>query len=134
MSRLSILTVILGILIISDSHSQIKKTSCRTHEPMLFLDQNEKFEIESTMDTNGCLYSIRSGGLSGGSSPVLIVIEKTVIMKQPDNGNLKKETETSYFYEPRNGFKGKDNFVIYICGHKANRSGCARWSYNVTVR
>jgi hypothetical protein len=75
-----------------------------------------------------------SGGPAGSIVQNIIIIEKTVIMKQPTNGVLKKETEISYFYEPRKGFKGKDSFVAYICGNLSGRSGCARWNYNLTVK
>jgi hypothetical protein len=86
------------------------------------------------MDENGCRYTIMSGSLTGNRTHNIIVIEKTVIMKQPINGELIKDSESSFFYRPRSGFRGRDNFVIYICGNQSGKSGCARWNYNVTVR
>lgn len=60
--------------------------------------------------------------------------EKAIIMKPPGNRELRQEGEFSFLYTPKNGFKGRDNFVIYICGSDRGGSGCARLNYQATIR
>lgn len=74
---------------------------------------------------NGCRYSYTTLGF----------IEKRVIMKAPDHGDLSQTRESGFFYKPKARFKGRDNFTIYLCGSRGRRgSGCARLNYNVTVQ
>lgn len=89
-------------------------------------NQNSKNELESTMDQNGCRYSY---AFQRGS------MEKAVVMKEPANGQLSQVGEFSFFYKPKPGFKGKDNFTVYLCGTSyGGTSGCARVNYNLTVQ
>ncbi|KUL93934.1 hypothetical protein DK26_19505 [Bosea sp. WAO] len=62
------------------------------------------------------------------------VFEKAIIMKDPANGKITQTGDFSFFYKPNTGFRGKDLFVIYVCGSSAGASGCARLTYNATIR
>ena len=43
------------------------------------------------MDENGCRYSFRSDAEADSIVQNIIIIEKTIIMKKPTNGELKKK-------------------------------------------
>lgn len=111
------------------SNAQLLKLNCQTNGPNIMYNQNSKNELESTMGQNGCRYSYT---LSRGP------LEKAVIMKDPTNGQLSQVGEFSFFYKPKPGFKGKDNFTVYLCGSGtrggSGGGGCARVNYNVTVQ
>jgi len=110
--------------------AQLQKVNCQTQGPTFYLDQNNKNDYKSVMDGNGCRYSFSSSG----DNRNLRIIEKAVIMKPPQNGELRQDGGFSFFYKPNPGFKGRDNFVIYICGNDRNQSGCARLNYQATIR
>lgn len=113
------------------SFAQPQRITCQTQGPPIYLDQNNRSDYESAMDSNGCRYNFYS---IGNNSKVSIVFEKAVIMKQPANGELRQEGEFSFFYKPKAGFKGRDNFVVYICGSDHGHSGCTRLNYNAIIR
>ncbi len=111
---------------VTTSHSQLLKINCQTHGPDIMYSQNSKNELQSTMDQNGCRYIYTTQRST---------FEKAVIIKDPANGKLSQVGEFSFFYKPRSGFKGKDNFTVYLCGTgRSGGSGCARINYNVTVQ
>ena len=111
--------------------AQLQKVNCQTQGPQLYLDQNNRNDYQSSMDSNGCRYSFYSIGNNGRIS---LVLEKAVVMKQPENGELRQDGEFSFFYKPKPGFKGGDSFVIYVCGNDRNHAGCARLNYQATIR
>jgi hypothetical protein len=114
----------------SPSVAQLQKENCQTQGFNFQLYENSKVDYESYMDQNGCRYTFTSSGYD--MTPR--VIEKSVVMKSPQNGTLTQDGAFSFFYKPKPGFKGKDNFVIYVCGTHRNSAACARLNYNATIR
>ena len=88
------------------------------------------------MDENGCRYAYNIAGNPAQANARFIatIIEKIVIMNHPKNGTLSQSGEFSFFYRPNKGFKGKDSFTVYLCGSTQHQSGCARLTYNATIR
>ncbi len=110
--------------------AQMPRINCQTRGAPFYLDQNSKTAFETHMDENGCRYSY----LGGQHSDMSRTLEKAVIVKAPMNGELSQPGEFSFFYKPKKGFKGKDSFIVYICGTTLAGSGCARLTYNATIR
>lgn len=40
----------------------------------------------------------------------------------------------TFRYKPNPNFKGKDKFVLYVCGSNPSGKGCTRVNYEITVR
>lgn len=112
------------------SPAQLLKLNCRTQGPPFYMAQNSKVTHESTMDGNGCRYSFLTAQYEDRPG----TYEKAVIAKAPEKGTLSQSGEFSFFYKPASGFKGKDTFSVYICGSTSHGSGCARVTYDITVR
>lgn len=112
---------------------QVQRENCRTQGPVYYITQSSKIEFSTQIDENGCRYSYTSAHENQTRTRAPI-FEKAVVMKEPSNGNLTQVGEFSFFYKPNKGFRGKDVFVIYLCGSSAGASGCARLTYNATVR
>lgn len=123
----------IGLFLVSmtSSFAQSQRTACQTQGPPIYLDQNSRNDYESEMNEHGCRYNFYS---IGNNSKAAITFEKLVIMKPPGNGELRQEGEFSFFYKPKAGFRGRDNFVVYICGNDRGNSGCTRLNYQATVR
>ena len=113
--------------------AQFQREICRTRGPAYYVDQNNKIELDTEMDESGCRYNYSSAH-ENMTHIRPTIFEKAVVMKDPQNGKLAQVGEFSFFYKPNKGFKGKDLFVIYLCGSSAGGSGCARLTYNATVR
>lgn len=126
------LIFVVGLLLMgaTPSTAQLQKENCQTQGTNFQLDQNSKNDYQSLMDENGCRYTFTSSGYDMNPR----IIEKSIIMKPPQNGKLTQDGGFSFFYKPKPGFKGKDNFVIYVCGTHRNSAGCARLNYNATIR
>lgn len=91
-----------------------------------FFYEKSSYDVIVKSDNNGCGHSI-SRFVQGKE------LQKVVIMKQPSNGSLKQLGESAYYYIPRLNFKGKDNYVMYICGRERQGSGCARFNFLISV-
>ena len=128
--------VLVMLLLLTGSDAarpQPQPASCRTQGPPYYISQNSKVELNSEMDENGCRYSYTSAH-ENMTHIRPTIFEKAVIMKDPQNGKITLVGEFSFFYKPNKGFKGKDVFIIYVCGTSASGSGCARLTYNAIVR
>ena len=97
------------------------------------MTQNSKIELTTQMDESGCRYSYTSAH-ENATHIRATIFEKAVIMKDPVHGKLSQTGEFSFFYKPNASFRGKDVFIIYVCGSSAGAAGCARLTYNATVR
>jgi hypothetical protein len=62
------------------------------------------------------------------------VYERLQILSKPRNGMLIRTDALSLLYEPTKGFKGKDEYVIRVCGKRVRKAGCAKITYDTTVR
>jgi hypothetical protein len=60
--------------------------------------------------------------------------ERLFVEKQPANGKLTLLQRGRFTYVPNRGFKGRDNFVLEICGQEAGRPGCAMLQYDILVQ
>ncbi|HEV7335402.1 MULTISPECIES: hypothetical protein [Bosea] len=99
---------------------------CRVTGPKWYLHTNDKVTLKAEMDSQGCGHSF---GVAGTWR-----MEKLVALKPPANGSLRQIGEVTYYYIPKLGFRGDDNYVIYICGKDTWGSGCARLNFEATVR
>lgn len=111
------------------------RAACQSQSSgILDLSQNSHLLMRVNTDAEGCRISF---GLDlSGYNPMhaRTVLQKSEIMKAPDSGQLDKIGEFTFFYKPRPSFKGKDSFVVYLCGSNLSRKGCTRINYDVTVR
>lgn len=132
MLRTSILVTALLAASPTITSAQLLKMNCQTQGPPFYLGTSTKTTYETVMDENGCRYSYSTGQNSGGTK----VLEKAVIARKPAHGELLQAGEFSFFYKPKKGFKGKDSFVVYLCGGGggSGRGGCARLAYEATVQ
>lgn len=62
------------------------------------------------------------------------VYDNLQILSKPRNGILIRADALSLLYEPAKGFKGKDEYVIRVCGKRVRKPGCAKITYDTTVR
>lgn len=134
---LRILGVGVVFLLVSTTYSmaQFHRENCHTQGPPFYFEENSKITLATEMDENGCRYGFAPiNNNPFHSRNTEMVFEKAVIMKEPTNGNLSQSGEFSFFYKPNKGFRGKDSFVVYICGSSLRGSGCARLTYNATIR
>lgn len=117
------------------SMGQLQRENCRTTGPKLSIEQNSQIALETLMDENGCRYSYSLETTHGRNfTRAPQILEKAVIMRPPSNGKLSQEGDFLFFYRPNKGFRGKDTFILYLCGSTASGSGCSRLAYNATVR
>lgn len=98
---------------------------CRVTGPKWYLHTNDRVTLKAEMDSQGCGHSY---GVAGTWR-----MDKLVVMKPPSNGQLRQIGEVTFYYIPRAGFKGTDNYVLYICGKDTWGSGCARLNYEAAV-
>ena len=130
-----VLAVSVLLATVDAASSQIQRENCKTSGPSFYFEQNSKISLDTEMDHNGCRYSFFSAGSASSTHfRANIIFEKAVTAKEPANGKLSQTGAYSFFYHPHKGFKGKDSFVIYVCGSSPSGSGCARLSYNATVK
>lgn len=98
---------------------------CRVTGPKWYLHTNDRVTLKAEMDSQGCGHSY---GVAGTWR-----MDKLVVMKPPSNGQLRQIGEVTFYYIPKAGFKGTDNYVLYICGKDTWGSGCARLNYEAAV-
>ncbi|SEK82301.1 hypothetical protein SAMN04515666_10299 [Bosea lupini] len=98
---------------------------CRVTGPKWYLHTNDRVTLKAEMDSQGCGHSY---GVAGTWR-----MDKLVVMKPPSNGQLRQIGEVTFYYIPKAGFRGTDNYVLYICGKDTWGSGCARLNYEATV-
>lgn len=107
--------------------------ACQTHwAGILDLGQNSRLTMHSDVDLEGCIYSftLHSHSHTLGQTK----LEHLELMNAPKNGNLEKMGSFTFFYKPNTNFKGKDNFILYVCGSNLQGKGCSRVSYDLTVK
>jgi len=98
---------------------------CRVTGPKWYLHTNDRVTLKAEMDSQGCGHSYAVAGTWR--------MDKLVVMKPPSNGQLRQIGEVTFYYIPKAGFKGTDNYVLYICGKDTWGSGCARLNYEAAV-
>jgi len=113
--------IAIAVLMISANAS----AECRVTGPKWYLHTNDRVTLKAEMDSQGCGHSY---GVAGTWR-----MDKLVVMKPPSNGQLRQIGEVTFYYIPRSGFRGTDNYVLYICGKDTWGSGCARLNYEAAV-
>jgi hypothetical protein len=98
---------------------------CRVTGPKWYLHTNDRVTLKAEMDSQGCGHTYAVAGTWR--------MDKLVVMKPPSNGQLRQIGEVTFYYIPKAGFRGTDNYVLYICGKDSWGSGCARLSYEAAV-
>ncbi len=68
------------------------------------------------------------------ASTEFTVYENLQVLSKPRNGVLIRPDALTVVYEPAKGFKGKDEYAIRVCGKRVRKSGCAKITYDTTVR
>ncbi|PTM38749.1 hypothetical protein [Bosea sp. 124] len=99
---------------------------CVVNGPKWYLNTNDRVTLHATMNAQGCGHTYQVAGTWR--------MDKIVALKPPANGILRQIGEVTFYYIPRAGFSGSDNYVIYICGKDTWGSGCARLNYEVVVQ
>jgi len=102
------------------------QATCLTQGPGFSPPQNDKISYVAFMSNAGCRHVYRTIGS--------FIMEKAVVMKQPNHGTLTQTGEFSFTYKPIAGFLGKDSYIIYVCGKGNSGSGCSRLTYEAIVQ
>lgn len=55
------------------------------------------------------------------------------VIQMPENGTVELRQGGYYLYKPKRGFRGRDEFMLQVCGEERGVSGCANLKYTVRV-
>lgn len=61
------------------------------------------------------------------------VFKRLNALELPSHGKVELREGGHYSYTPAEGYRGKDRFVLQICGETAGVLQCSKLSYDVTV-
>lgn len=101
------------------------EAKCIVSGPKWYLHTNDRVDISVKSDSDGCGHSFGRG--------FAWQMDKVAVMQQPKNGTMRQIGETTFYYIPKRGYVGPDNYVIYICGKDTWGLGCSRLNFNVSV-
>lgn len=63
-----------------------------------------------------------------------VIFKKLYLVNAPSNGTVRLQSGGYYFYKPKAGFRGEDNFALRICGSQGGLDGCTDLSVKMTVQ
>ncbi|MEI5666596.1 hypothetical protein WBO78_16735 [Bosea sp. CCNWLW174] len=115
----------LGLFWLLVAHAGPAEAKCTVSGPKWYLHTNDKVDLRVNADNEGCGHSFGVG--------FAWRMDKIVVMKHPQNGTIRQIGETTYYYIPKNKYKGTDNYIIYICGKDTWGLGCSRLNFLVSV-
>ncbi|MGL5736748.1 MAG: hypothetical protein ACRCYS_17935, partial [Beijerinckiaceae bacterium] len=93
------------VLLLGASNAQAR---CQTAPYRFFPAQNDSVTVYVTCD--------RRGGRLGWRSRSGIEYTAAQVVTHPRSGRLKDDDALTYFYHPNPGFRGRDNYVVRVCG------------------
>ncbi len=102
------------------------QAECTVRGGRFFVAQNDTVEYSATVTGDGKCERDFSTDRS--------TFKSTTIAKRPSNGAISTNGVSNFKYAARAGFKGKDSFVVKVCGEGLAGSGCSTLNYEVDVQ
>ena len=100
---------------------------CRTTPIAFNFDANTETSGEGVISGNGfcrLTFWTKAG-----------IINDSTIVKKPRNGTLENTNLSTFEYQAKPQFKGKDDLIVKLCGTKrVGGGGCVTISYSLTIQ